>query len=124
MTTLSCQIKYVGRKIQARVVIKAEISALMCGSAGPARSGCCGGGSDEEALGLMGRNEDGHPGAYTTSIKTDGSGAPHRLLEHVGMPQATANAESRGNAERFQSFTASMCAREKERWDFLFICHS
>lgn len=43
MTTLSCQIKYVGWKIHGCVMIKAEICALMCGSAGPARSGCCDG---------------------------------------------------------------------------------
>ncbi len=43
MTTLSCQIKYVGWKIHGSVVIKAEICALICGSAGPAHSGCCGG---------------------------------------------------------------------------------
>lgn len=52
----------------------------------------------------MGRNEDGRPGAYTSSIKADGYGAPHKLSEHAGMPQATANAGSRGNAERFQTY--------------------
>lgn len=72
----------------------------------------------------MGRSEDGRPGAYTSSIKADGYGAPHKLSEHTGMPQATANAGRRGNAERFQTFLycGKMRYSGRER-DFFLICN-
>lgn len=73
--------------------------------------------SDEEPPWLMGRSEDGRPGANTSSIKPDGYGAPHELSEHAGMPQATANAGSWGNVERFQTFIycGKMCYSRRER---------
>ncbi len=67
----------------------------------------------------MGRSEDGRPGAYTSSIKADGYGAPHKLSEHTGMPQATANAGRQGNMERFQTFLYCGKMREREINTFL-----